>query len=166
MRQPRLSCIPKVATLLQARRRDRELRGTAPVARIGSRVARQATGTLKEVRGTRSSMAAFAPLRVEMAVMVAVAVLAVACGREAGSGKAVPRAPADLLLRGGAVYTMNAPRSWATAIGVREGRIVYVGSDSVPGGLVGPRERRWSTSGGRWCSRDFRTGTSTSSPPE
>jgi hypothetical protein len=28
---------------------------------------------------------------------------------------------------GGAVYTVDAPRSWATAVGVRDGRISYVG---------------------------------------
>ncbi len=71
--------------------------------------------------------------------LAAAALLALACGRGGGSPAGRPDAPADLLLRGGAVYTMNAPRSWATAIGVREGRIVYVGSDSVPGGLVSPR---------------------------
>ena len=45
--------------------------------------------------------------------------------------------PADLLLRGGAVYTVDAARSWATAVGVRSGRIVYVGTDSVPEWLIG-----------------------------
>ena len=32
---------------------------------------------------------------------------------------------------------MDAARSWATAVGIRDGRIVYVGSDSLPSGLVG-----------------------------
>ena len=55
------------------------------------------------------------------------------------SGDAGPDAqPADLLLRGGAVYTVDAARRWATAVGVKNGRIVYVGSDSVPGGMIGP----------------------------
>jgi predicted amidohydrolase YtcJ len=49
-----------------------------------------------------------------------------------------PSAPADLVLRGGAVYTVNAARSWASAVAVRDGRIVYVGTDSVPAALVGP----------------------------
>lgn len=34
------------------------------------------------------------------------------------------------------MYTVDAARSWATAVAVRDGRIVYVGSDSVPDGLV------------------------------
>jgi predicted amidohydrolase YtcJ len=36
------------------------------------------------------------------------------------------------------VYTVDAARSWASAVGVRGGRIVYVGSDSLPPGLIGP----------------------------
>jgi len=36
------------------------------------------------------------------------------------------------------VYTVDAARSWATAVAVKDGRITYVGGDSVPGGLIGP----------------------------
>ncbi len=46
--------------------------------------------------------------------------------------------PADLVLRGGAVYTVDSARSWASSVGIRDGGIVYVGGDSVPDGLVGP----------------------------
>jgi hypothetical protein len=54
---------------------------------------------------------------------VALAVLpAMACG--AG--------PDSLVLRGGAVYTVDAARSWASAVAIRGGRIVYVGGDSLP----------------------------------
>ena len=45
---------------------------------------------------------------------------------------------ADLVLRRAAVYTVDAARSWASAVAVRDGRIVYVGSDSLPSGLIGP----------------------------
>ena len=48
-------------------------------------------------------------------------------------------APADLVLRRGTVYTVDAARSWASAVAIRGGRIVYVGTDSVPLGLIGPR---------------------------
>jgi hypothetical protein len=34
-----------------------------------------------------------------------------------------PGPPADLLLDGAAVYTMDAARSWAEAVAVRDGRI-------------------------------------------
>jgi predicted amidohydrolase YtcJ len=36
------------------------------------------------------------------------------------------------------VYTVDAARSWASAVAVRDGRIVYVGTDSVPAALIGP----------------------------
>jgi hypothetical protein len=65
-------------------------------------------------------------------VTVALVVLAAACGRESAAVGS-----ADLLLRGGAVYTVDAARSWATAVAVKGGRIIYVGSDSVPGGILG-----------------------------
>jgi predicted amidohydrolase YtcJ len=39
--------------------------------------------------------------------------------------------PSDLVLRNGAIYTMNAAREWAEAVAVDDGRIVYVGPDSA-----------------------------------
>jgi predicted amidohydrolase YtcJ len=45
---------------------------------------------------------------------------------------------ADLVLRHGAVYTMDAQRSWAEAVAVRGGRIVYVGSDGGIQAFIGP----------------------------
>lgn len=50
-------------------------------------------------------------------------------------------APADLVLKGGQVYTMDAGRSWAQALAVRGGRIVYVGSDEGAAGFVGPKTK-------------------------
>jgi predicted amidohydrolase YtcJ len=75
----------------------------------------------------------FAVLSGTLGITAAVLVLSLACAR----GEGGPVGPADLLLRGGAVYTVDAPRSWATAVGVKGGRIIYVGSDSVPGGMIG-----------------------------
>ena len=46
-------------------------------------------------------------------------------------------APADLVLQHASVYTMDAARSWARTVAVRGGRIVYVGSASLPPDLVG-----------------------------
>ena len=37
--------------------------------------------------------------------------------------------PAELVLRGGAVFTADADNPAATAVAVRDGRIVYVGDD-------------------------------------
>jgi predicted amidohydrolase YtcJ len=46
---------------------------------------------------------------------------------------------ADLVLRGGAVYTVDAARRRAEAVAVRDGRIVAVGTDAHVRELVGPR---------------------------
>ncbi|HEY7509726.1 MAG TPA: amidohydrolase [Vicinamibacteria bacterium] len=52
-----------------------------------------------------------------------------------------PPAPADLVLTGAAVYTMDPARSWAEAVAVRGGRIVFVGSGEGARALAGPRTR-------------------------
>jgi predicted amidohydrolase YtcJ len=49
--------------------------------------------------------------------------------------------PADLVLRGGRIATMDAARRWATAIAVRDGRIVAVGPDPLVRDRIGPRTR-------------------------
>ena len=48
---------------------------------------------------------------------------------------------ADLVLTHGAVYTVNPRQPWATAVAVRNGRIVYVGNDQGARPYVGPRTR-------------------------
>ena len=54
---------------------------------------------------------------------------------------AVPELPADLVLTGGAVYTVDAARRWANAVAVREGRILGVGTAGEIARLAGPRTR-------------------------
>ncbi len=49
--------------------------------------------------------------------------------------------PADLVFRNGAVYTVDAVRSWAEAVALRSGRIVYVGPDAGVAAWVGPKTR-------------------------
>ena len=49
--------------------------------------------------------------------------------------------PADLVLTGGAIATMDPARSMVSAIAVRDGRIVAVGPDAAVSGLVGPGTR-------------------------
>ena len=49
--------------------------------------------------------------------------------------------PADLVLTGGRIATMDAARSWATALAVRDGRIVAVGPDADVRTHIGPRTR-------------------------
>jgi amidohydrolase family protein len=65
------------------------------------------------------------------------ALLLLAACRTAPDRPGDTAAAADLVFRNGAVYTVDAARSWASAVGVRHGRIVYVGTDSLPVGLIG-----------------------------
>lgn len=46
-----------------------------------------------------------------------------------GAGAATDPLPAQWLLRGGAIYTQDAARSWAEALAIRDGRIAFVGTD-------------------------------------
>lgn len=59
---------------------------------------------------------------------LAIAVLSCTLGSVATAHS--PPVEAELALRNGAVYTLDAARSWAQAVAVRRGRIVYVGTDA------------------------------------
>lgn len=61
---------------------------------------------------------------------------------------APPRPAADLVLRNGAVYTVDASRSWAEAVGVRSGRIVFVGSNRDAEAWIGRGTRVVDLAGG------------------
>ena len=52
-----------------------------------------------------------------------------------------PDAPADIVLTGGTVYTVDAARPRAGAIAARAGRIVAVGNERDIKGHIGPRTR-------------------------
>jgi predicted amidohydrolase YtcJ len=52
-----------------------------------------------------------------------------------------PLAPADLVLKNATIYTVDAVRRWAQALAVRDGRLVYVGTDEGVRDLIGPRTR-------------------------
>jgi predicted amidohydrolase YtcJ len=54
---------------------------------------------------------------------------------------ATPEQPADLVLVGGRIATLDAARSWASALAVRDGRIVAVGSDRQIAPFKGPSTR-------------------------
>lgn len=49
--------------------------------------------------------------------------------------------PADIVFQNGSVYTVDATRSWAEAVAIRDARIVYVGTTAGAIKLVGPRTR-------------------------
>jgi predicted amidohydrolase YtcJ len=65
--------------------------------------------------------------------------LACAFSLHAATSGALP--PADLVFINGAVYTVDAARSWATALAVTGDRITYVGTDAGTRELVGPHTR-------------------------
>jgi predicted amidohydrolase YtcJ len=48
---------------------------------------------------------------------------------------------ADLVLRNGRIYTMDAARSWVDAIAIREGKIVFVGPESQIDKWIGSKTR-------------------------
>ena len=50
-------------------------------------------------------------------------------------------AVADLALTGGAIYTVDGSRSWAQAIAIDDGRIVYVGTDAGARDYIGPQTK-------------------------
>jgi predicted amidohydrolase YtcJ len=56
-------------------------------------------------------------------------------------------APADLVLVGGPIHTLDAARSTARAIAVRDGRIVALGAPRDVEPLIGPRTRRIELAG-------------------
>ena len=74
------------------------------------------------------------------AVWVAAALAAIAA---AVAGFAPPPviAPAEIVLTGGAVYTIDGARSWAEAVGIARGRIVFVGTDAAAKTRVGANTR-------------------------
>jgi hypothetical protein len=86
------------------------------------------------------------------------AVLAASCLALAGLAAAPTTRPADLILTGGFVYTMDATRSAAEAVAVRDGRIVYVGTPSEPRRFEEARRGSW-TCRAAWSCRDSTTRT-------
>ncbi len=62
---------------------------------------------------------------------------------------------ADLVLLGGAVYTVDASRSWADAVVIRGGRIAYVGTDAKAREYVG-RDTKMIALGGGMVLPGFR----------
>lgn len=65
----------------------------------------------------------------------------VLCAAAVPTAAAKPEGKADLILRGGSIYTLDAARSWADALAVAGGRIVYVGTSAGVERFVGPKTR-------------------------
>lgn len=65
-----------------------------------------------------------------------------------GCTESEPEAPAaaaqraaDLVFRNGSIYTVDVNRSWVDAVAVRDGRIVYAGTEGGVEALIGPDTR-------------------------
>jgi hypothetical protein len=67
--------------------------------------------------------------------------IAALCALSSVATARVPSEAADLALRSGAVYTLDGARTWAQAVAIRAGRIVYVGTDAGLASHVGVRTR-------------------------
>jgi predicted amidohydrolase YtcJ len=85
--------------------------------------------------GSRSGL-----LRPSLGALGTLALAALAAAHAASPPAGSPPA-ADLALRNGAVYTLDGPRSWAQAVAIRAGRIVYVGTDAGLAPYVAARTR-------------------------
>ena len=91
--------------------------------------------------GTPTPVAANWPLSLSLFVA---AILVAACQSDPSrTPDALSRdaAPADVVLRGGPVYTVDAARSWARALAIRDGVLTYVGSESGAERYIGERTR-------------------------
>ena len=76
---------------------------------------------------------------------LAALLLGVSAAGDAGSAAA--GRPADLVLTGGAVYTVDGARSWAEAVAVSGGRIAFVGTAEATKAWIGPKTRVVDLSG-------------------
>ncbi len=54
---------------------------------------------------------------------------------------------ADLALRNGKIYTMDAARSWAESVAIKDGKIVYVGEDAGISAWIGDKTKTIDLSG-------------------
>jgi predicted amidohydrolase YtcJ len=67
--------------------------------------------------------------------------IAALCALSGAATARVSPEAADLAMRNGAVYTLDGARSWAQAVAIRAGRIVYVGTDAGLASYVGAHTR-------------------------
>ncbi|MFC2125995.1 amidohydrolase [Bacteroidota bacterium] len=68
--------------------------------------------------------------------------------------KAKEEKPADLVIKNASIYTVDATRSWAQALAVLDGSLVYVGTDIGADAFVGSRTRMIDL-GGRFLLPGF-----------
>jgi predicted amidohydrolase YtcJ len=80
-------------------------------------------------------------LRCSIGALLAAAAIAGCAKEPAEKVDEKKSAVADLALTGGAIYTMDGARSWAEAIAIDDGRIVYVGTDAGAKDYIGPQTK-------------------------
>jgi predicted amidohydrolase YtcJ len=78
-------------------------------------------------------------MRLSATAILLACVLATACTNDKPENSATQLA--DVIFINGAVYTMDVNRSWATAVAVRDDKIIYVGFDEGVAALKGPDTR-------------------------
>jgi predicted amidohydrolase YtcJ len=77
-------------------------------------------------------------LRAALLAAPATCVFFAGCSKEAPHEAPAKSPIAELALKNGAVYTVDDARSWAQAVAIRDGKIVYVGTDEGLKAHVGP----------------------------
>ena len=95
-------------------------------------------------------------LRASIGCLLAAAALAGCAKEPAKKADESKSAVADLALTGGAIYTVDGSRSWAQAIAIDDGRIVYVGTDAGAKDYIGPQTKVVPLKGRMLSSRDLR----------
>ena len=78
-------------------------------------------------------------MTIRLSCIVLLIFAAAGCSQNTGNTSDVSYA--DTLFINGSVYTMDASRSWATAVGLRDDKIIYVGFDDGAEALRGPSTR-------------------------
>jgi predicted amidohydrolase YtcJ len=88
-------------------------------------------------------MAPLHPVRAVRTVLFALVLTACTTPTAPPSASILPGTvePAELVLKNGRIYTVDAARSWAEAVAVRGGKIVFVGRDAELGSLIGQATR-------------------------
>ena len=76
----------------------------------------------------------------------AVAVLVLVCVVSTPIGAQQPE-PADFVLQGGKVVTLDVNDAVAQAVAIRGGKIVFVGSDAEAGKFIGPKTEVYKAAG-------------------
>jgi predicted amidohydrolase YtcJ len=92
---------------------------------------RPSTGTVavQELNQRSNCVGAGAMTALNYMNKVLIVAVGILCVKNALNDTNAAEAAADLALRSGAVYTMDGARSWAEAVAIRAGRVVFVGSN-------------------------------------